>query len=164
VRPGLYRREQKYIGLVTTATIFCFAAGVVFAYVIMVPTTLEFAQSFQANDQIQNHFTIEAYFSFVLGFILASGAVFEMPVLSWSLSRLGIVTPEFMKKYRRHAIIVLLIVAAIVTPTPDPVNQTLMALPLYALYELSIVVSMVAKKQRREAMEEALGTSDVDNE
>ncbi|MCE2504589.1 MAG: twin-arginine translocase subunit TatC [Chlorobi bacterium] len=157
IKPGLYKREQKYVGLIAVATIFCFLAGVSFSYFIMIPTALEFAQSFQVADQIRNDFTIEAYFSFILGFILAAGAIFEMPVLSWSLSRLGILTPLFMKKYRRHAIIVLLIVAAIVTPTPDPVNQLMMAGPLYILYEISIVVSRFATRQRRESLKEALG-------
>ena len=157
IKPGLYNREQKYIGVIAVATIFCFLSGVAFAYFIMVPTALEFAQSFQVADQIRNDFTIEAYFSFILGFILAAGAIFEMPVLSWSLSRLGILTPVFMKKYRRHAIIVLLIVAAIVTPTPDPVNQVMMAGPLYILYEISIVVSRFATRQRKESLKEAYG-------
>ena len=157
IKPGLYQREQKYVGVIAVATIFCFLLGVSFAYYVMVPTALEFAQSFQVAEQIRNDFTIEAYFSFILGFILAAGAIFEMPVLSWSLSRLGILTPAFMKKYRRHAIIVLLIVAAIVTPTPDPINQVMMAGPLYVLYELSIIVSRFATRQRKESLEEAFG-------
>ena len=157
IKPGLYQKEQKYVGGIAVATIFCFLAGVAFAYYMMIPTALEFAQSFQVAEQIRNDFTIEAYFSFVLGFILAAGAVFEMPVLSWALSRLGILTPTFMKQYRRHAVIILLVVAAIVTPTPDPVNQLMMAGPLYILYEISIVVSRVATRQRKESLEEAMG-------
>ncbi|MCB0712158.1 MAG: twin-arginine translocase subunit TatC [Ignavibacteriae bacterium] len=162
IKPGLYQKEQKYVGGLVVATIFCFLAGVAFAYFTMIPGMLEFAQGFQVAKQIRNDFTIEAYFSFVLGLILATGAVFEMPVLSWSLSRIGILTPEFMKTYRRHSIIVLLIVAAIVTPTPDPVNQIMMAVPLYLLYELSILVSRIATRQRKRALDEAFGESDSD--
>lgn len=152
IKPGLYEREQKYVGLISLATIFCFLLGVAFAYFVMIPTALEFAQAFQANQAIANQFTIESYFSFVLGLILAAGAVFEMPVLSWTLSRFGVITPKMMTTYRRHAVIVLLIVAAIVTPTPDPVNQVMMAGPLYILYEVSIVVSRLAQRQRNQVL------------
>ncbi|MGE3802345.1 MAG: twin-arginine translocase subunit TatC [Candidatus Kapaibacterium sp.] len=162
IKPGLYQKEQKYVGGLAVATIFCFLAGVAFAYYTMIPQMLEFAQAFQVADQIKNNFTIEAYFSFVLGLILAAGAVFEMPVLSWALSRIGILTPAFMKTYRRHSIVVLLIVAAIVTPTPDPVNQIMMAVPLYFLYEISIVVSRIATRQRKESLDEAFGESGSD--
>ena len=157
IKPGLYKKEQKYVGGIAVATIFCFLAGVAAAYYTMVPAMLEFAQAFQVAKQVRNDFTIEAYFSFVIGLVLAVGAVFEMPVLSWALSRLGLLTPTFMKTYRRHAIVVLLIVAAIVTPTPDPVNQLMMAAPLYLLYEISIWVSRIATRQRKESLEEAFG-------
>ncbi len=152
IKPGLYEREQKYVGLISFATILCFMLGVCFAYFVMIPTALEFAQAFQANIAIDNQFTIESYFSFTLGLVLAAGSVFEMPVLSWALSRFGVLTPELMKKYRRHAVIVLLIIAAIVTPTPDPINQSILAGPLYILYEISIIVSRFASRQRNEAM------------
>lgn len=155
IRPGLYRTEQKYVGFISVATMFAFLIGVAFAYFAMIPASLEFAASFQAAEQIKNEFTIEAYFGVILGFILASGAIFEMPVLSWALSRLGIITPKLLTKYRRHAVVVLLIVAAIVTPTPDPVNQIMMAGPLYILYEISIFVSRFAVRQRGVALEDA---------
>lgn len=155
IKPGLYRTEQKYVGLISVATMFAFLIGVVFAYFMMIPASLEFAADFQAAPQIDNNFTIEAYFGIVLGFILASGAIFEMPVLSWALSRLGIVTPKLLTTYRRHAVVVLLIVAAIVTPTPDPVNQLMMAGPLYVLYEVSIFVSRIAVRQRGVALQDA---------
>ena len=152
IRPGLYKTEQKYVGFLSIATMFAFLAGVLFAFLLMVPAALNFAANFQASDQLVNQFTIEAYFGFILGFILASGAVFEMPVLSWALSRIGIITPKLLTTYRRHAVVVLLIVAAIVTPTPDPVNQLMMAGPLYVLYEISIIVSRFAVKQRNESL------------
>ncbi len=154
IRPGLYKNEQKYVGFLSVATMFAFLAGVVFAFYLMVPAALEFSASFTASDQLVNQFTIEAYFGFILGFILSSGAVFEMPVLSWALSRIGIITPTLLTTYRRHAVVILLIIAAIVTPTPDPVNQVMMAGPLYILYEISIIVSRVAMRQRKESLAE----------
>ncbi len=148
IKPGLYKTEQKYVGYLSVATMFAFIAGVLFAYFVMIPASLEFAASFQATEQLKNQFTIESYFGVILGFILAAGAIFEMPVLSWALSRLGIITPKLLTTYRRHAVVVLLIIAAIVTPTPDPVNQLMMAGPLYILYEISILVARFAYKQR----------------
>src|SRR5687768_5002417 len=97
IKPGLYKTEQKYVGWIAVATIFCFLGGVAFAYFVLIPTSLDFAHDFQVNENVKNEFTIEAYFSFALGFILACGTVFEMPVLSWALSRLGIITPTFLR-------------------------------------------------------------------
>lgn len=150
IRPGLYPKEQRYVGWITVATVFCFLLGVSFAYFIMVPTSLGFTSTIKWGN-IENQFAVSSYFSFVLGFCLACGAVFEMPMLSYALSRFGIINPGMLRKYRRHGIVVILILAAIITPTPDPINQMLLAVPLYALYEISILVSKTAKRQRDEA-------------
>lgn len=147
IRPGLYERERRVASWVAIATIACFLGGVAFAYFVMIPASLGFSSDFTFAG-VENRFTISAYFSFILGFILACGVVFEMPVVSYGLSRFGIITPGFLRKYRRHAIVVILVVAAIVTPTPDPFNQLLLAIPLYGLYELSIYVAVVAKRGR----------------
>ncbi|MFZ1572949.1 MAG: twin-arginine translocase subunit TatC [Chlorobiota bacterium] len=147
VKPGLYKREQKYIGAIAIATIFCFLLGVVFAYFLLIPTSLEFTSKIEFGT-IENRFSISSYFSFVLGFLLACGVVFEMPVISYALSRLGIVTPPFLRHYWRHAVVVILIVSAIITPTPDPINCLFLAIPLYGLYEISILVSKLALKSR----------------
>ena len=160
IQPGLYKRERRYAGVIAVATIFCFLVGVSFAYFVMIPTALGFAAGFQVAGNIENIITIGSYFSFILGLILACGLIFEMPMLSYALSRFGIVTPALLRKYRRHAVIILLIVAAIVTPTPDPVNQSMLAGPLYILYEISILVAGFAKKQRNNAMEEMLTTDE----
>ena len=155
VKPGLYARERRYVSIIALATIFCFMSGVAFAYFVMIPTSLGFVGDFELAG-VQNTINVGSYLSFVLGFILACGGVFEMPMLSYALSRFGIATPEFLRRYRRHAGVVILIVAAIITPTPDPVNQLLLALPLYGLYEISILVSAAAQRQRDEAMEEMM--------
>jgi len=152
VRPGLYQREQRYVGLIAFSTIGCFLAGVAFAYFVMIPASLGFISGFEFSG-IKNQIAITEYFSFVLGFIIALGVVFEMPVIAWALTRLGIVTPKFFRTYRRHAVVVILIAAAIITPTPDPFNQLLLAIPLYALFEVSILVSQGAARQRRRMME-----------
>jgi sec-independent protein translocase protein TatC len=151
IKPGLYEQERKYVSLIAVATIICFLTGVVFAYFVMIPNSIGFLAGFKFSG-IENTITIANYFSFILGFILASGVVFEMPMLSYALARFGIVTPAFMRQYRRHAIVLIIIVAAIVTPTPDPFNCLLLALPLYALYEISIFVAVLAKRQHTEAL------------
>ncbi len=153
IKPGLYRKERKYVSVIAAATIICFLAGISFAYFVMLPTSIGFAQTFEFGS-ITNAFSVGSYFSFVLGFMLACGAIFEMPMLSYALSRFGILTPAFMRQYRRHALVIILIAAAIITPTPDPFNQLLLAVPLYLLYELSIMVSRFAKGQRNEFIEE----------
>ncbi len=150
IKPGLYERERKMAGWVTVATIACFLGGVAFAYFVLIPTSLGFTATF-TYEGISNEFTISNYFSFVLGLILACGVVFEMPMLSYALARFGVITPTFLRKYRRHAIVVILIISAIVTPTPDPFNQLLLAAPLYGLFELSILVAAVATRQRAAA-------------
>lgn len=155
IKPGLYEKERKMAGLIAVATIACFLIGVSFAYFVMIPTSLDFTSNFKFEG-VDNRFTISNYFSFVLGFILACGVVFEMPMLSYALSRFGIVSPGFLRKYRRHAGVIILVVAAIITPTPDPFNQLILAVPLYGLYEISIIVSALGTRQRSESMEEEL--------
>lgn len=155
VKPGLYQNERRYVSAIAVATIFCFLAGVAFAYFVMIPTSLDFIRGFSL-DGVNNTIAVSSYFSFILGFILACGVVFEMPILSYALSRFGVITPAFLRKYRRHAIVIILIISAIITPTPDPVNQIIMGVPLYILYEISILVSAAASRKRAEAIEEAI--------
>jgi sec-independent protein translocase protein TatC len=150
IKPGLYENERKNVGAIASGTILCFLVGVAFAYFVMIPTSIGFTANVSFGP-IENRFSVSSYFSFVLGFILACGVVFEMPMLSYALSRFGVITPQFLRKYWRHALVVILIAAAIITPTPDPFNQLLLAAPLYGLYELSIIVSRFASKKRAEA-------------
>jgi sec-independent protein translocase protein TatC len=162
VKPGLYPKERRYTSWIAVATIFCFLAGVAFAYFVMVPTSLKFASTW-TYEGIENRWSISEYFSFVLGFILACGVVFEMPMLSFALARFGIVTPAFLRHYRRHAGVVILIVAAIITPTPDPFNQLVLAVPLYALFEISILVAAAASRKREEAYADMFDDEDIEN-
>lgn len=161
VKPGLYPKERRYSSWIAVATILCFLVGVAFAYYVMVPTSLDFAAEF-VYEGIENKWAISEYFSFILGFILACGVVFEMPMLAFALGRFGILTPAFMRHYRRHAGVVILIVSAIITPTPDPFNQLILAVPLYGLFELSILVSAIAVRKRDEAYAE-FNEEDVEN-
>ncbi len=150
VRPGLLPKEQKYVSSIVTYTTLCFLSGVAFAYFLMLPYMLQFFATFGSSG-IQNWISIDEYISFVLQLILLSGLIFELPMISYFLARFGIVTPAFMRHYRRHAIVVILIIAAVVTPTTDPFTMTIFAIPMVVLYEISIGVAKVAKRKRDEA-------------
>ncbi len=149
VEPGLLVKERKYISSIVFYTTACFLAGVAFAYFIMLPYMLQFFATFGSTG-IVNMFSISEYMSFVLQLILLSGLIFELPMISYFLARFGIVTPAFMRHYRRHAIVAILIIAAVVTPTTDPITMTVFSLPMFALYEMSIWVAGIARRKRDE--------------
>lgn len=146
IEPGLHPKERKYISGIVFYSTFCFLGGVAFAYFVMLPTALKFFAAF-GTQEISNNIAINEYFGFIISVILTAGIVFELPMVSYYLSRLGILTPKFMRKYRRHAIVVILIFAGIVTPSPDIVNQLLLGIPLILLYEISIIISAIASKK-----------------
>ena len=146
IAPALKSNERKYVTSVVTFSTFCFIAGIVFAYFVMLPMTLAFAGQF-GTEQIENNFAIDEYFSIIISVMLAAGLVFELPMLSFFLSKLGLLTPAFMRKYRKHAIIMILVAAAILTPGTDPVAQVLLAVPLVLLYEISIFVSKIFQRK-----------------
>jgi len=158
ISPGLYESERKWAGMITVLTSLCFLIGVLFAYFVMIPSMLSFAASF-GTDKIKNIIDVNEYFSFVTMLLLASGILFEMPMLSFILSRFGILTPQTLRKYRRHSIVAILVLAAVLTPTPDPISQLIFAAPLFVLYEISIWVSAFGTK-KREAMEESMNKSE----
>ena len=127
-------------------SVFCFAIGALLAYFVVLPLGLRF---FLALDppNVQSHWALDEYIGFVLRLILGFGIVFEMPVVTLFLSRIGLLTPEYLRRVRRYAIIVIFALAAIFTP-PDPLSQLLMALPLLALYEVSIWVCKVTRRRK----------------
>lgn len=145
IAPALKENEKKYISLIVFFSSLCFLSGIVFAYFVMLPLTLTFAGKF-GTTAIENNFAIDEYFSIIISVMLAAGVIFELPMLSFFLSKLGILTPKFMRKFRRHAIVAILFVAAVLTPGTDPVAQVLLAVPLVLLYEISIFVSKYSQK------------------
>ena len=151
IAPGLLPHERRYIRSIVAFSSFCFLAGIAFAYFVIIPQAMNFFAGFGSPD-IENDIAISEYMSFVVSIMLAAGVVFELPMVSWFLSRLGILTPAFMRKYRRHAIVLILILAAVLTPGTDPVSQLLLGIPLVVLYEISIWVSKWATRQREKAM------------
>ena len=147
IEPGLLPREQKYISGIVGYTVLCFLVGVVFAYFVILPYMLQFFVAFSALG-VENMITLDEYIEFVLQSVIFSGLIFELPMISYSLARIGILTPAFMRHYRRHSILVILIIAAIVTPTTDPFTMTIFSIPMILLYEFSIWVAKIAQKKR----------------
>ncbi len=146
IAPALHKRERKYILSIVIFSSLCFLIGVAFAYFVMLPLTLKFAAQFGSTD-IENKFAIDEYMSIIISVMLAAGVVFELPMISFFLSKLGILKPSFMRKYRKHAIVIIMIAAAILTPGTDPVSQIMLAVPLVVLYEISILISKLSQKK-----------------
>jgi sec-independent protein translocase protein TatC len=146
IAPALKRSERKYISLIVIFTSFCFLCGIVFAYFVMLPLTLKFAAQF-GSSTIANQFAIDEYMNIIISVMLGAGLVFELPMISFFLTKLGILKPQFMKKYRRHAIVIIMVAAAFLTPGTDPVSQVILAIPLLLLYEISIIISKLSVRK-----------------
>jgi len=146
IAPGLYEKERRWAGKITIYTSFCFLAGVAFAYWIMIPVMLSFTASF-GSSLIKNSIDVTEYFSFITTTLLSAGLIFELPMIAYILSKIGIISPEMLRKYRRHSIVVILVLAAALTPSTDPVSQLVFAAPLWVLYEISILVTVFARKK-----------------
>jgi sec-independent protein translocase protein TatC len=148
VKPALHDKERKAArGFVGYAT-FLFAIGIMFGYYIITPMSVNFLSSYTVSSAITNWFSIDSYISSVATLTLASGLVFQLPILVYILSSLGILTPKFMRNGRRYAIVIILIIAAIITPTPDMLTMTVVSIPLFILYEVGIVVAGVVEKRK----------------
>ena len=146
VAPGLYIDEKKYIIPLIIFTFLSFLCGLIFAYMIVIPFSLGFFTSV-GFEGIQNNFSINYYFSFITWLMIGSGLIFELPVIVFILSIIGLLTPAFMRHYRRYAIVIILVLSAFITP-PDPVSLVLMSIPLLVLYEVSIGVSWLVNRKK----------------
>ncbi len=149
IEPALYIEEKKWARKITFLTSLCFIIGVIFAYYIMIPSMLSFAATFGTKN-IENNIDINEYFGFISMMLLGAGIIFEMPMLSYVLTKFKLITPKFLIKYWRHSIVIIFIIAAILTPTPDPINQSIFALPLIILYFISIWVSKLSYNKTNE--------------
>lgn len=149
VKPGLYEKEQKVTRGIVLICSFLFTAGVLFGYFIISPFAISFLSSYSVG--VTSAPTLASYIGYMTMFTIPSGLVFELPIVVYFLAKLGVVGPQVMKTYRRHAIVVILILASIITP-PDMVTQLLIAIPLFFLYEVSIVIAgRVEKNREKEA-------------
>ena len=146
ISPGLYANEKGFVVPLVIFSFISFSGGILFSYFILIPYCLNFFASL-SGDIVLNNFSINHYFSFVTWMLLGSGIVFQLPVVSFLLSTIGLLTPPFMRHYRRHSIVAIFILSSFITP-PDPVSMLVMALPLIVLYEISIGISWFVNQSK----------------
>lgn len=145
VAPGLKSGERRFSGLIIFSASFQFFMGVLFGFYLIVPLAVQFLGNYEVSSLVPNQIEMGSYISMVTSILLSSGLLFELPIAVFILSKLGLITPEWLKTYRKHAIVVMLFFAAIITP-PDVSSQLLVMLPVLFLYEVSIVISRVVNR------------------
>mgnify|MGYP000346598135 CR=1 FL=1 len=147
ISPALYEKEKKHAKAFIFIASLLFFLGVLFGYFVIVPMSVNFLATFSISTVVKNQFNIDSYVSMVKTAVIASGLFFELPIIVYFLTKLGLVTPSFLRKYRKYAIVIVLIIAAIVTP-PDVVSQVTVAIPMLIIYEASIFISAVVAKNK----------------
>jgi len=147
ISPGLYMNEKKYVGPLIIFTYLFFILGLIFSYLVIIPFSLDFFTSI-GMEGIENNFSINYYFNFIIWLMLGAGILFQLPIIVFILSAIGLLTPAFMQHYRRHSIVFVLVLSAFITP-PDPISLILMSIPLMFLYEFSIMVSWLVNRKKR---------------
>ena len=152
ISPALYPNERKGVRKALTIGTFMFFIGVLLGYFMVYPLTLRFLSTYQLSSEVENILSLNSYIDNFMMLILCMGLAFELPLVTWLLSLLGIVNKSFLRKYRRHAVVVIVIAAAIITPTGDPFTLSVVAIPLYLLYEMSIL--MIKDKKEEDITEE----------
>jgi sec-independent protein translocase protein TatC len=152
IRPALYEKEVQYSRGAVFFSSLLFLMGVLFGYFVIIPLSVHFLGSYHVSDQVTNTIHLKSYIGTIASIVLASGLVFELPILIYFLSKAGLVYPEFLKKYRRHSMIVILLLAAIITP-PDIFSLILVTMPLALLYEVGIVISKRIERQQEKEEE-----------
>jgi sec-independent protein translocase protein TatC len=146
-KPALHANEAKYAKGAVFAASMLFFVGVLFGFFLLAPLSIHFLNTYVVSDDVVNQINIRSYIGTITSLCLATGCVFELPIIAFFLTKIGLITPTFMRKYRKHAIVVIFILAAIITP-PDVFSQTLVAIPLLILYEVSILISARVMKQK----------------
>lgn len=152
VKPGLKLKEKKMASGLVFYVSLLFFLGILFGYFIVAPLSVQFFGSYQISTQIENNFTISSYMSMILSTVFYSGLFFLLPIVSYLLAKLEIIDTDFLKKYRKHAIVVILILAAVITP-PDIISQIIVSIPIIGLYEIGILVAKHAMRQNKAARE-----------
>jgi sec-independent protein translocase protein TatC len=153
IKPALYENERKYASGAVAIMSGLFFIGVLFGYYLIVPFSIDWLGSYRISDTVVNQINILSYISSVTSIVIAGGVSFELPVIVYFLSKVGLLTPRFLRKYRKHSYVVLLIIAAIITP-PDVLSQMIVSIPLIILYEISIFISARVDKANQRRLSE----------
>ena len=146
ISPALYDNERKYATLLCGSGYVMFMLGTLLNYFLIFPLTVKFLGTYQVSEDVANMLTLQSYMDTLLMMNLVMGIVFELPVVSWILGRMGLVNARMMKSFRRHAVVAIVAVAAIITPTTDAFTLIVVALPIWLLYELSIIIVGLTKQ------------------
>jgi sec-independent protein translocase protein TatC len=149
IKPGLKEVEVRSASGFVFYSSVLFALGVLFGYYIILPVSITFLFGFVVSGNIVNNYSIDNYLTFIATLTIGAGIIFQLPIVVYILSRISILTPKFMRSTRRYAVIIILIIAAVVTPTPDIITMMIVAFPLFILYELSILVSQRVETKRK---------------
>ncbi|CAN1538670.1 TatC Sec-independent protein secretion pathway component TatC [Flavobacteriaceae bacterium] len=147
ISPALYEKERKNVRVFIFIASILFFIGVLFGYYVIVPMSINFCATFSISKMVQNQFTIDSYIGMMKTSVIASGLFFELPVIIYFLTKLGLVTPLFLRKYRKYSVVIVLLISAIVTP-PDVVSQIIVAIPMLLIYEASIFISVLVYKNK----------------
>lgn len=151
INPALYPNERRGVQKALTVGAVMFYMGVGVGYFMVYPLTLRFLSTYQLSPEIVNQISLNSYIDNFMMLVLCMGLAFELPLVTWLLSLLGLITKSFLRKYRRHAFVLIVFIAAVITPTGDPFTLAAVSIPLYLLYELSIL--MISDKPKREIVE-----------
>lgn len=144
ILPALYPHERRYLYWLIPSATFSFLAGLAFAYFVMLPFAVKYLLTF-GGDVARAQWTIGEYINFVTNFLFWMGMTFELPLVIYFLSKLGLISPAWLSRNRKYAIVVIAIIAAVITPTPDPFNMSLVMIPLILLYEAGVLISKIAR-------------------
>lgn len=155
VAPAMHSDERKYAKGFIFITSLLFFIGVLFGYYVVTPLSINFLGKYQVSETVFNDFDLSSYISLVRASVLASGLIFELPIVIYFLTKVGVVTPDFLKKYRKYALVIVLILSAIITP-PDIVSQIIVAIPVLILYEVSIFISKFIYKIEQKKLKNKL--------
>ncbi len=153
IKPALYENERRYASGAVLVMSGLFLIGVLFGYYLIAPFSIDWLASYSISDEVVNQINIKSYISMVVSIVLSGGVAFELPVFVYFLSKIGLLTPRFLRKYRKHSYIVLLIIAAIITP-PDVLSQMIVTIPLVILFEISIFISARIDKANQKRLAE----------
>lgn len=154
VSPALYANERRYAVKVLGGGSVMFALGVLLSYFLIFPLTFRFLGTYQVSDDVVNMISLESYMDTMMMLCVMMGIVFEIPILCWLFAKFGFITADFMKKYRKHAVVILLFISAIITPTADVFTLTVVAMPMWLLYEASIIIVQRTKATQRSEEDE----------
>ncbi|MBS7565920.1 twin-arginine translocase subunit TatC [Mucilaginibacter sp. Bleaf8] len=159
IKPALHENERKAASGFVFYASFLFILGILFGYFVIAPESISFLAGYKVSDIIENTFTVDSYLSSVATLTLATGVVFQLPILVYILSNIGILTPKVMRSGRRYAVVAILVISAVITPTPDMMTMMIVSLPLFILYEVGIKVAAVVEKRKLKKHNELMTTS-----